>query len=131
MYFNFDFALDIAIFPFSGSFSNGVYVSHHFFFLFAIVSSHVNDYNNRNKVLGPVVQNLIKLLANLTLEFIFRNMANTLIFYTKNNVGSFSAKLYITILNFYRQHSELIDKFKVSLKTFMQKGISELEFSLI
>ena len=31
---------------------------------------------SENKTLGPVVQNLTKLLANVMLKFLFRNMAN-------------------------------------------------------
>ena len=39
--------------------------------------------------LGPVVQNLMKFLANLMLKFLSGNMANTVIFFAEKNVSSF------------------------------------------
>ena len=35
---------------------------------------------------------------------------------------------FFRIFNFYRRHSALLEKYSVSLKTFLQQGISEPEF---
>ena len=45
--------------------------------------------NHKLRNQGPIVQNLMKLLANVTLKFLPWNMANTLIFFAEKNVSSF------------------------------------------
>ena len=48
-------------------------------------SLYLSQYLKRSPFhcLGPVVQNLTKLLANVTLKFLSCNMANTLMFFAK------------------------------------------------
>ena len=41
------------------------------------------------KNVGPIVQNLTKLLANVTVKFLSWNMANTLIYFAEKYVSSF------------------------------------------
>ena len=48
--------------------------------------------------LSPVVQNLMKLLANLTLKFPSWNMANTLIFYAEKKWVAFALQKLLTFL---------------------------------
>ena len=66
----------------------------------ARVSSHVVDFNARNKSLTA------KLLQQ----------------------GYRYHKLRKTFSKFYRRHYELVSKFSVGLKTFLHQGLSELEF---
>ena len=98
---NFDF--DIVNFPFLDgdvprSTSYGVYISQHI--RFARVSSHVADFNARNKTLTA------KLLQQ----------------------GYRYHKLRKTFSKFYRRHYELVSKFNVGLKTLLHQGLSEPEF---
>ena len=67
---------------------------------FARVSSHVADFNARNKSLTA------KLLQQ----------------------GYRYHKLRKTFSKFYRRHFELVSKFSVGLKTLLHQGLSELEF---
>ena len=67
---------------------------------FARVSSHVVDFNARNKSLTA------KLLQQ----------------------GYRYHKLRKTFSKFYRRHYELVSKFSVGLKTLLHQGLSELEF---
>ena len=67
---------------------------------FARVSSHVTDFNNRNKFLNA------KLLKQ----------------------GYRYHKLRKAFSKFYRRHFELIEKYHVSLKKLMQQGICNPEF---
>ena len=67
---------------------------------FARVSSHVTDFNTRNKLLTA------KLL----------------------NQGYRYHKLRKAFLKFYRRHSDLVSKFNVGLKCLLQQGLSEPEF---
>ena len=69
-------------------------------FGFARVSSHVVDFNARNKVLTA------KLLRQ----------------------GYRYHKLRKTFSKFYRRHYELVSKFNVGLKTLLHQGLSEPEF---
>ena len=73
--------------------SYGVYLSQ--FIRFARTSSHVTDFNNRNKFLTA------KLLKQ----------------------GYRFHKLCKAFSKFHRRHFELIEKYHVSLKTLMQQGI--------
>ena len=98
-----DFDFDIVNFPFlDGDFprstSHGVYISQ--IIRFARVSSHVADFNARNKIL------IAKLLQQ----------------------GYRYYKLRKTFSKFYRRHYELVSKFNVGLKTFLHQGLSEPEF---
>ena len=98
-----DFDFDIVNFPFlDGDFplstSNGVYISR--LIRFARVSSHVDDFNTRNKVLTA------KLLKQGYRYHKFRNASS----------------------KFYRQHFDLVSKYKVGLKTRLLQGLSALEF---
>ena len=98
-----DFDFDIVNFPFldgdvSRSTSYGVYISQ--LIWFARVSSHVVDFNARNKSLTA------KLLQQ----------------------GYRYHKLRKTFSKFYRRHYELISKFSVELKTLLHQGLSEPEF---
>ena len=55
------------------------------------------------KIQGPVVQNLTKLLANVTLKLLSKNIANTLIFITKTYLYNFDPlkpHFYIVKLGF-------------------------------
>ena len=99
--FYFDF--DIVNFPFLDgdvprSTSYGVYISQ--LIRFARVSSHVVDFNARNKSLTA------KLLQQ----------------------GYRYHKLRKTFSKFYRRHYELVSKFSVGLKTLLHQGLSEPEF---
>ena len=47
---------------------------------------------------GPVVQNLMKLLANVTLKFLSWNMANALIFFAENMWAAFAMQKLLTFL---------------------------------
>ena len=78
--------------------SYGVYISQ--LIRFANASSHVTDFNNRNKFLTA------KLLKQ----------------------GYRYHKLHKAFSKFYRRHFELIEKYHVSLKKLMQQGISNPEF---
>ena len=98
-----DFYFDIANFPFLDgdvprSTSYGVYISQ--LIRFARVSSHVADFNARNKSLTA------KLLQQ----------------------GYRYHKLRNTFSKFYRRHYELVSKFNVGLKTLLHQGLSEPEF---
>ena len=102
-YFQFDFDFDIVNFPFLDgdvprSTSYGVYISQ--LIRFARVSSHVVDFNARNKSLTA------KLLQQ----------------------GYRYHKLRKTFSKFYRRHYELVSKFNVGLKTLLHQGLSEPEF---
>ena len=77
---------------------SGVYISQ--FIRFARVSSHVADFNARNKSLTA------KLLQQ---GYRYHNLRKT-----------FS--------RFYRRHYELVSKFSVGLKTLLRQGLSEPEF---
>ena len=78
--------------------SYGVYISQ--LIRFARVSSHVTDFNARNKILTA------KLLQQ----------------------GYRYHKLRKAFSKFYRRHYELIAKFNVGLKSLLQQGLSEPEF---
>ena len=98
-----DFDFDIVNFPFLDgdvprSTSYGVYISQ--LIRFARVSSHVVDFNARNKSLTA------KLLQQ----------------------GYRYHKLRKTFSKFYRRHYELVSKFNVGLKTLLHQGLSEPEF---
>ena len=98
-----DFNFDIVNFPFlDGDVpqrpSYSVYISQ--LIRFARASSHVTDFNNRNKFLNA------KLLKQ----------------------GYRYHKLCKSFSKFYRRHFELIEKYYVSLKTRMQQGIFNSEF---
>ena len=77
---------------------SGVYISQ--LIRFARVSSHVADFNARNKSLTA------KLLQQ----------------------GYRYHKLRKTFSKFYRRHYELVSKFNVGLKPLLHQGLSELEF---
>ena len=77
---------------------SGVYISQHI--RFARVSSHVADFNARNKSLTA------KLLQQ----------------------GYWYHKLRKTFSKFYRRHYELVSKFNVGLKPLLHQGLSEPEF---
>ena len=98
-----DFYFDIVNFPFLDgdvprSTSYGVYISQ--LIRFVRVSSHVADFNARNKSLTT------KLLQQ----------------------GYRYHKLRKTFSKFYRRHYELVSKFSVGLKTLLHQGLSEPEF---
>ena len=98
-----DFDFDIVNFPFSGgdvprSTSYGVYISK--LIWFARVSSHVADFNARNKSLTA------KLLQQ----------------------GYRYHKLRKIFSKFYRRRYKLVSKFIVGLKTLLHQGLSEPEF---
>ena len=98
-----DFDFDIVNFPFLDgdvprSTSYGVYISQ--LIRFARVSSHVVDFNARNKSLTA------KLLQQ---DYRYH-------------------KLRKTFSKFYRRHYELVSKFNVGLKTLLHQGLSEPEF---
>ena len=98
-----DFDFDIVNFPFLDgdvprSTSYGVYISQ--LIRFARVSSHVADFNARNKSLTA------KLLQQ----------------------GYRYHKLRKTFSKFYRRQHELVSKFNVGLKTLLHQGLSEPEF---
>ena len=98
-----DFDFDIVNFPFLDgdvprSTSYGVYISQ--LIRFARVSSHVVDFNARNKSLTA------KLLQQ----------------------GYRYHKLRKTFSKFYRRHYEFVSKFNVGLKTLLHQGLSEPEF---
>ena len=76
----------------------GVYISQ--LIRFARASSHVDGFNNRNKFLTA------KLLKQ----------------------GYLYQKLRKAFSKFYRRHFDLIEKYHVSLKKLLQKGISNPEF---
>ena len=78
--------------------SYGVHISQ--LIRFARVSSHVTDFNTRNKLLTA------KLL----------------------NQGYQYHKVRKAFSKFYRCHSDLVSKFNVGLKSLLQQGLSEPEF---
>ena len=99
----YDFDFDIVNFPFRYDdvprrTSYGVYISQ--LIRFARDSSNLSEFNCRNKALTA------KLLRQ----------------------GYRYFKLRKAFSKFYRRHSALVEKYSVSLKTFLQQGISELEF---
>ena len=99
----YDFDFDIVNFPFlDGDVPRrtwlGLYISH--LIRFARASSNLNDCNYRNKALTA------KLLRQ----------------------GYRYFKLRKAFSKFYRRHNALLEKYSVSLKTFLQQGISEPEF---
>ena len=98
-----DFDFDIVNFPFLDgdvpcSTSYGVYISQ--LIRFARVSSHVADFNARNK------SSTAKLLQQ----------------------GYQYHKLRNIFSRFYHPHYELVSKFSVGLKTLLHQGLSEPEF---
>ena len=98
-----DFDFDIVNFPFLDgdvprSTSYGVYISQ--LIRFARVSSHVDDFNTRNKVLTA------KLLRQG---------------YRYHNIRRAFSK-------FYRRHFDIVSKYNVGLKTLLLEGLSEPEF---
>ena len=98
-----DFDFDIVNFPFLNgdvprSTSYGVYISQ--LIRFDRVSSHVADFNARNKSLTA------KLLQQ----------------------GYRYHKLRKAFSTFYRRHYELVSKFNVGLKTQLHQGLSEPQF---
>ena len=100
-----DFDFDIVNFPFLDGdvprrTSYGVYMSQ--LIRFARASSNLNDFNYRNKALTA------KLLRK----------------------GYRYFKLRKAFSKFYRRHSALLEKYSVSLKTLLQQGISEPEFTV-
>ena len=95
-----DFDFDIVNFPFLDgdvprSASYGVYISQ--LIRFARVSSHVDDFNTRNKVLTA------KLLRQ----------------------GYRYHKLRKAFSKFYRRHFDIVSKYNVGLKTLLLQGLSE------
>ena len=98
-----EFDFDIVNFPFLDgdvprSTSYGVYISQ--LIRFARVSSHVDDFNTRNKVLTA------KLLGQ---RYGCRRLR-----------GAFS--------KFYRRHFDVVSKYNVGLKILLLQGLSESEF---
>ena len=98
-----DFDFDIVNFPFLDgdvplSASYGVYISQ--LIRFARVSSHVDDFNTRNKVLTA------KLLRQ----------------------GYRYHKLRKAFSKLYRRHFDILSKYNVRLKTLLLQGLSEPEF---
>ena len=98
-----DFEFDIVNFPFLDgdvprSTSYGVYISQPI--RFARVSSHVADFNARNK--------------SLTAKFLQQD-------YRYHNLRK-------TFSKFYRRYYELFSKFKVGLKSLLHQGLSKSEF---
>ena len=98
-----DFDFDIVNFPFLDgdvprSASYGVYISQ--LIRFARVSSHVYDFNTRNKVLTA------KLLRQ----------------------GYRYHKLRKAFSKFYRRHFDIVSKYNVGLKTLLLQGLAEPEF---
>ena len=98
-----DFDFEIVKFPFLDSdvprvASYGVYISQ--LIRFARVSSHVTDFNTRNKL--------------LTAELLNQD-------YRYHKLRKYFSK-------FYRRHSNLVSKFSVGLKSLLQQGLSEPEF---
>ena len=98
-----DFDFDIVNFPFLDgdvprSASYGVYISQ--LIRFARVSSHVDDFNTRNKVLTA------KLLRQ----------------------GYRYHKLHKAFSKFYRRHFDIVSKYNAGLKTLLLQGLSEPEF---
>ena len=49
------------------------------------------------EILGPVVQNLMKLLADMTWKFLPWNMADTLVFFAEKMWVAFAVYMYIDI----------------------------------
>ena len=99
-----DFDFDIINFPFLDGdvprhTSYEVYISQ--LIRFTRASSNLSDFNCRNKALTG------KLLREGGYRYF---------------------KLHKAFSKFYRRHSALVDKYNVSLKTFLQQGISEPEF---
>ena len=78
--------------------SYGVYISQ--LIRFARVSSHVDDFNTRNKVLTAKL---------------FRQ-------------GYRYDKIRKAFSKFYRRHFDIVSKYNVGLKTLLLQGLSELEF---
>ena len=100
-----DFDFDIVNFPFLDGdvprrTSYGVYISQ--LIRFARTSSNLNDFNYRNKALTA------KLLRQ----------------------GYRYFKLRKAFSKFYRRHSALLEKYSVSLKTLLQQGISNPNFTV-
>ena len=98
-----DFDFDIVNFPFLDgdvprSTPYGVYISQ--LTRFARVSSHVDDFNTRNKV--------------LTAKFLRHG-------YRYHRIGKAFSK-------FYRRHFDIVSKYNVGLKTLLLQGLSEPEF---
>ena len=98
-----DFDFDIVNFPFldgdvSRSASYGVYISQGI--RFARISSHVDDFDTRNKVLTA---------KPLRQWYIYH-------------------KLRKAFSNFYRRHFDIVSKYNVGLKTLLLQGHSEPEF---
>ena len=98
-----DFDFDIVNFPFLDgdvprSTSHGVYIFQ--LIRFARVSSHVADFNARNK--------------SLTAKLLQQSYRYH--------------KLRKTFSKVYRRHHELVSKFNVGLKTLLHQGLSEPEF---
>ena len=66
-----------------------------------MVTRNSRDYLNVH-FLGPTVQNVTKLIANVTLKFLFWNMANTLIFFAEKMQVAFALQSNSEGKNFQR-----------------------------
>ena len=104
-----DFDFEIVSFPFLDgdvprSISYGVYISQ--LILFARASSHVADFNTRNKLLTQKLPKVSK-GANQAIGII--------------NFAKLFSK-------FYRRYYDLISKIQVGLKSILHQGLSEPEF---
>ena len=98
-----DFDFDIVHFPFlDGDVPRSTFYCGHIYQLirFARVSSHVDDFNTRNKVLTAVL---------LRQGYRYHNLRK-----------AFS--------KFYRRHFDIVSKYNVGLKTLLLQGLSEREF---
>ena len=100
-----DFDFDIVNFPFQDgdvprSASYGVFISQ--LIRFARVSSHVDDFNTRNKVLTAKL-----LRQGCTCRY---------------------HKLRKAFSKFYRRHFDIVCKYNVGLKTLLLQGLSKPEF---
>ena len=98
-----DFDFEIVNFPFLDGdvprvASCGVYISQ--LLRFSRVSSHVTDFNIRNKLLTAKL----------------------------HNHGYWYHKLRKAFSKFYRRHFDLVSKFNVGLKSLLQQGLSKPEF---
>ena len=96
-----DFDFEIVIFPFlDGDVPRPTSYKVSQLIRFARASSHVADFNTRNKLL---TQKLLK-------------------------QGYWNHKLRKTFSKFYRRYYDFISKFKVGLKSLLCQGLPELEF---
>ena len=139
-----DFDFDIVNFPFLDgdvprSTSYGVYISQ--LIRFARVSSHVDDFNTRNKavhlaLVGSFMASFVLSFFPLDvldgiwylIELISEGFLTYFLIAKLLRQGYRYHKIHKAFSKFYRRHFDIVSKYNVGLKRLLLEGLSEPEF---